>query len=43
MEALAFVLDLIVHVDVHLRSFVAMHGDLRRQKLLPLLLNGGAP
>lgn len=26
MEALAFVLDLIVHVDVHLRSFVAMHG-----------------
>lgn len=26
MEALAFVLDLIVHVDVHLRNFVAMHG-----------------
>ena len=26
METLAFVLDLIVHVDVHLRNFVATHG-----------------
>jgi membrane-associated protein len=26
MEILAFVLDLIVHVDVHLRTFVAAHG-----------------
>ncbi len=26
METFAFVLDLIVHVDVHLRNFVAMHG-----------------
>jgi membrane-associated protein len=26
MDALAFVLDLIVHIDVHLRTFVAAHG-----------------
>jgi membrane-associated protein len=26
MDTLAFVLDLIVHVDVHLRNFVAAHG-----------------
>ena len=26
MDALAFALDLIVHVDVHLRTFVAAHG-----------------